>query len=210
MEKAAATLGQMPYFVSTDKAHSIWSCFDWSVERGVTLVAPYRPANPNSPRRAQATLDVDEHGVPFCRHCLGGTDQVGFLVKPAQGRNGHPRPVMRVKCAAPQARECLGVQEWDCRRDPTRLLPVWRTHPAYSEARMRHDTAHLGGVSMPANVLAGATCTPAKPHSTMRSPGRAWSTASSAIHALSRPNRRTVERTIAIAEEGLEPPTRGL
>jgi hypothetical protein len=93
---------------------------------------------PRTNRRG--TLEFDEHGVPFCRHCLGGTDQIGFLVKPAQGRNGQARPVLRVRCAAPQANECLGVQEWDCRRDPTRLLPVWRTHPAYTEARLHHQT----------------------------------------------------------------------
>ena len=36
------------------------------------------------------------------------------------------------KCAADPP------QEWDCHRDPTRLLPVWRTHPAFSAARRRH------------------------------------------------------------------------
>jgi hypothetical protein len=145
VEKAAATLGHTPFFVTTDKAYSIWAWFEWSVERGITLVAPYRPVTTRAPEKAQPTVDFDEHGIPFCRHCRGGTDQVGFHVYPAEGRNGKPRPVLRVRCAAPDSDECLGVQEWNCRRDPTRLLPVWRTHAAYSEARtlhMSYERAH--------------------------------------------------------------------
>jgi hypothetical protein len=140
VEKAERTLGKTPYFVTTDKGMSIWSCFDWSVQRGITLVAPYRQFGGKAPAKAQATLDFDEHGIPFCRHCKGGTDQVDFFVKPPKSRNGAPRPVLRVRCAAPDRKECEGVQEWNCRRDPTRLLPVWRTNPAYTEARLRHST----------------------------------------------------------------------
>jgi hypothetical protein len=112
---------------------------EWSVERGITLVAPYRPAPGGGADKAQPTVDFDEHGVPYCRHCLGGTDQVGFRLDPPEGRNGRPRPVNLVRCAAPQHAECLGAKEVSCRGDPTRLLPVWRTHPAYIEARTRHQ-----------------------------------------------------------------------
>lgn len=81
--------------------------------------------------KAQATLDFDEHGIPFCRHCRGGTDQVNFVLVPAEGPKSRPRPILRVRCAAPEDKKCEGVKEWNCQHDPTRLLPVWRTHPAY-------------------------------------------------------------------------------
>jgi hypothetical protein len=44
-----------------------------------------------------------------------------------------------VRCAAPQSKECEGIHAISCYRDPTRLLPVWRTHPAYSAARRRQQ-----------------------------------------------------------------------
>jgi hypothetical protein len=116
----------------------VLSCFEWSVLRGITLVSPYK-APSKAAAKAQATLHCDRHGVPHCRGCGEGTDQVTFFLEPAKGRNGKPRPILRYKCAAPQNQECLGVQEKICLVDPTRLLPVWRTHPAYSEARTRHQ-----------------------------------------------------------------------
>jgi hypothetical protein len=64
-----------------------------SGRRGITLVAPYRQFGGKAPAKAQATLDFDEHGTAFCRHCKGGTNQVDFFVKPPKSRNGAPRPV---------------------------------------------------------------------------------------------------------------------
>jgi DDE family transposase len=139
VEKAIDTLGRTPFFVSADKGMSYTDCFEWSVERGMTLVAPYRKANGVAPDKAQPTVHFDQHGVPFCRGCGGGTDQVGFHVEEAKGVKGKPRPLLLVRCAAPQTEKCVGPQEWNCRVDPTRLLPVWRTHPAYSAVRKRHQ-----------------------------------------------------------------------
>ena len=82
--KAIATTGHVPSFVTADKGHSMREPFEWSCERGITLVAPYRQANGSAPPRAEATVDFDEHGVPFCRAChVSGTDQVGFVLLPA-------------------------------------------------------------------------------------------------------------------------------
>jgi len=140
VEMSIATTGHIPPFVTTDKGHSVRSNFEWSVERGITLVAPYRQANGSAPSHAEATVEFDEHGVPFCRHCItSGTDQVGFVLLPAASPRARPRPILRVRCAAPQKPECLKIQELDCHRDPTKLLPVWRTHPAYTEARSMHQ-----------------------------------------------------------------------
>lgn len=138
VEKTIATLGRVPDFVTTDKAYYVEECFKWSVTRGITLVAPYR-AYSKGAAHAQATIHCDEHGIPHCRGCGEGTDQVTFFVEPAKGRNGEPRPLLRYRCAAPQEADCVGVQEKSCLADPMRLLPVWRTHPAYSEARTRHQ-----------------------------------------------------------------------
>jgi hypothetical protein len=142
VEAAEATTGITPFFVSTDKAYSTRDCFSYSARRGITQVTPYRPANMHAPKRAQATDDCDEHGVPFCRNpkCKGGTDQVGFKLLPPKGPGGEPRPKILVKCSAPISEECEGVQEVSCMRDPTRLLPVFRTHPAYCEVRSMHSS----------------------------------------------------------------------
>lgn len=61
------------------------------------------------------------------------------MLRPAEGRNRKPTPILRVRCAAPQTDKCQKVQEISCHLDPTRLLPVWRTHPAYTEARSMHQ-----------------------------------------------------------------------
>ncbi len=100
---------------------------------------PYKQQTGGAPKTAQATIHCDEHGIPHCRGCGDGTDQVTFSVEPAKGRKGEPRPVLRYQCAAPQEADCVGVQEKSCLVEPMRLLPVWRTHPAYSEARTRHQ-----------------------------------------------------------------------
>ncbi len=140
VEKAIATTGHTPAMVTGDKGLAMYETYDWSVERGITLVTPYRKPNQAAPDKAQATIDFDEHGVPFCKHCqVSGTDQVGFKLLPPKGPGGRPRPILVVRCAAPQAPECERVQEVSCYRDPTRLLPVWRTHPAYIEARSMHQ-----------------------------------------------------------------------
>lgn len=146
VEKAIATLGHTPFFITADKGMSYRDCFEWCCERGITLVAPYRPANHHMPDKAQPTVHFDEHGIPYCRTpgCGAGTDQVGFVLRPAKGKKDRPRPILRVRCAAPQSQACLEVQEWDCHRDPARLLPVWRTHPAYSAARRRHMALERG------------------------------------------------------------------
>ena len=140
LEAAETTTGLRPFYASTDMAYSTRDCFEHSARLGVTQVSPYRPFGPHTPKRAEATVHFDEHGIPFCRNCLGGTDQVGFLVKPPKGPGGKPRPVIRVKCAAPDREECDGVQEWSLMVDPTRLLPVFRTHPAYIEVRNMHSS----------------------------------------------------------------------
>src|SRR6185437_11833193 len=110
-----------PFFVTADKGMSYHAWFEWACERGITLVAPYRPANHLAPAKAEATMHFDEHGVPYCRSCHGGTDQVGFTLKPAKSPREKPRPIIRVRCAAPQNARCAAdpPQEWDCHRDPT-------------------------------------------------------------------------------------------
>ena len=138
VEKSIATLGRVPDYITTDRAYYVKDCFEWSVVRGITLVSPYKAVSKGAPK-AQATMHCDRHGVPHCRGCGGGTDQVTFFVEAPKGRNGKPRPVLRYTCAAPQEADCVGIQEKSCLVDPMRLLPVWRTHPAYSEARTRHQ-----------------------------------------------------------------------
>jgi hypothetical protein len=142
VEKAEATTGACPFWVSTDKAYALWDCYAYSARRGITQVTPYRPPSRAASKRAEATDLHDEHGVPFCRNpqCRGGTDQIGFVIKPPKGPGGQPRPVLRVKCSAPVGPECEGVQEVSCMRDPTRLLPVFRTHPGYTEVRSMHSS----------------------------------------------------------------------
>jgi hypothetical protein len=138
VEKAIATTGHIPPLVTVDKGHSWWENFLWSAERGMTLVAPYRKPNQNSPDRAQATVDFDEHGVPFCRHChVSGTDQLGFVLRPAKG-NGQPEPILRVRCASPQTPECLKPQggQLPPRSDapPARVADASRVHRGADDA----------------------------------------------------------------------------
>ncbi len=107
--------------------------------RGITLVSPYKAPSKGAPK-AQATMHCDRHGVPHCRGCGEGTDQVTFFLEPRQGPKRQATPDPALHSAPPRrTQECLGVQEKSCLVDPMRLLPVWRTHPAYSEARTRHQ-----------------------------------------------------------------------
>jgi hypothetical protein len=53
-----ATLGRVPHFISADKGMSYTDCFEWSVERGITLAAPYRKANGVAPDMAQPTVHL--------------------------------------------------------------------------------------------------------------------------------------------------------
>ena len=103
VKKAVATTGHVPSLVTADKGHSTWANFEWSCEHGITLVAPYRPANGSASKRAEATVDFDEHALPFCRHCQSGTDQVGFVLLPAESENALCRGRSSV-CVAPRPR----------------------------------------------------------------------------------------------------------
>ena len=133
-------VGRYPWMATADKAYSLTHVYTSAVERGITLVAPYKPRGNEPDGRAQATTEFDEHGVPFCRHCrVAGTDQVGFVLEAPKTPGARPRAVLRVKCAQPSTPACRNVQEISCFVDPRRLLPVWRTHPAYAEARLMHQ-----------------------------------------------------------------------
>ena len=88
------------YFVTADMGHSSGVL---RVERRAWDHAgrALPPGDALAPRKAQATLDFDEHGVPFCRHCGGGTDQVSFMLLPAEGPKGRHAHLARALRRAP-------------------------------------------------------------------------------------------------------------
>ena len=133
-EQAKANLGGLdPVAVAADRGYAFPNVFEYNALRKVGSVIPYRRTNGHSPKTAVATDLFDEHGVPFCRFCGGGTDFVRSYVENA--RTDHPRARVDFRCAA----RCRNtVQTVYCDRDYRRLLMLWRTNPVYQALRQSH------------------------------------------------------------------------
>lgn len=131
-ELGTARTGADPLSLAADRGFAVPPVFEHLTRRGVGAVLPYRRRNQNAPVRATATEHFDEHGVPRCRHCGESTDYVwaGLRV-----RNGREHPVIQFRCVAPQTDGCERLQTISPSHDFTRLLLLWRTHPAYVEMR---------------------------------------------------------------------------
>ncbi len=125
--------GVAPLAVAGDKGYSIKSIFELNTRRGIASVFPYRRPHATAPVQAAATNTYDEHGVPRCRHCGGGTDFSSFAVERRQ-------PRLWFYCVQPQVAACRQRQSISCSENFTRLLPLWRTHEAYAALRESHFT----------------------------------------------------------------------
>ena len=140
ISRAASILGSYPLAVAADKGFSVREVFKWNTEHGIGSVLPYRATvhKPNPTPDPHGRWDV--HGIPSCPGCKGGTNYVETVLLPAPTLDepDKTRPVVRYLCALPTSPACQGVKEISPSHDWTRILPLWRTHPAYQELRTTH------------------------------------------------------------------------
>jgi hypothetical protein len=124
--------GRRPYLVSTDRGFSISSGFEYSVRRGVVLVAARRGINDKNPRINQRRPEFDEHGLPRCGFCGG----VGLVDLPGLGLERRGRdPRIAFVCAAPFFPECELRQVIDPSLAWPSVLALSRLTELYQAAR---------------------------------------------------------------------------
>lgn len=120
------TLGRTPVAMMADRGLATRSVYELTTRKGIATVIPSRG------RRATDQDSYDRHGIPRCRHCGGETHFVRF--------NHQPTPRLWVRCLIPSQPGCQREQTISCSTDWKRLLPLWRTEPAYAAYRQAHQT----------------------------------------------------------------------
>lgn len=132
MGEAVENTGLVPVAVAGDRGYSIRSVYRWNTERGIGSVFPYRRENGHAPKRAVATDQFDEHGIPRCQHCGGLTRIVRFAHEPT--------PRLWFRCSWPSSAGCEREQSMSCSKDWRRLVPIPRTSELYAGIRHTHGS----------------------------------------------------------------------
>jgi hypothetical protein len=147
---ATGNTGKDPVLVAGDRGLSFSHIFEFNTRHGVGSVFQYRRFGAKLPVHAPRGENYDEHGVPECQHCGGLTDFVRFALDKGTGS-----PRLWVRCAFPVTDKCEKEQAISCSKDWRRLLPVWRTHPAYEAMTESHQIYEGKHAALRRNYLVG-------------------------------------------------------
>lgn len=134
LAQSAENLGNaLPKIIGADRGYSVEKVFRINSEMGIASAIPFRRnrMQPKDAPKAKPSDPYDEHGIPRCPGCKGGTDWVRFAVDKGT-------PTLWVRCAQPGPTCPKGDFRVKCSTNWRRVLPIWRTHSSYLAVRRSH------------------------------------------------------------------------